>query len=296
MRRAVRVAWQALFAFGAAAAVACSRDAPPTVRTASDPSLILPRATAQPAPATKVTNRTISVNGASRSYLLVTPKTLDPSPWLVLVFHGDGGTAASFHGALPYENASGSRAVVAYPDGIGTTWDLETLDGNKDEAFIVALVEELRNEFHVDSTHVYGSGYSSGGFFLNVLACHRPGLLRAFASSAAGAPYKQKQKWPNGYPGCPGQKPTAMIAMHGTRDFGVDVKSGRFSAQYWSYVNGCNMREQETTAYEQCRAYRECPPAAPVVYCEVDGLDHWVWDEANAASFSFFERLDHKSP
>jgi polyhydroxybutyrate depolymerase len=292
MTRAVRYGFSASFAL--AIATACNRDAPPTVSNAKDPSLVLPRATPHPSAGADVAKRTITVGGVSRNYVLVTPKQLDPSPWLVLVFHGDGGTAASFHGALPYENASGNRAVIAYPEGLGATWDLETLDENKDEAFIVALVDALTKEFHVDAAHVYGSGYSSGGFFLNVIACHRPGLLRAFASSAGGAPYKQKQKWPNGYPGCPGEKPTAMIAMHGTADFGVDVKSGRFSAQYWSYVNGCNFREQETTSYEQCRTYRECPAASPVVYCEIDGLGHWVWDQADAVSFSFFENLQKK--
>jgi polyhydroxybutyrate depolymerase len=286
MKRAVIASMLAL--------ASCNRNPEPSVRVAKDPDAVLPRGTPAKAAHAAVTTRTIDVDGASRKYVLVVPDSLAESPWLVLVFHGDGGTATSYHAAVPFENAAGNRAVIAYPEGIRATWDLETLDGNRDEAFTAKLIDTLTREFHVDAGHVYASGYSSGGFFANVFACHRPGVLRAIASSAGGAPYNQKEKWPNGFPGCPGQKATAMLAMHGTADFGVDLKSGKFAAQYWAYVNGCNVHQQETTAYEQCRAYLECPAQAPSVFCEIPGLGHWVWDEADVAAMSFFLRLEQR--
>jgi polyhydroxybutyrate depolymerase len=256
---------------------------------AANPGAILPRGKrATLTGGVTADSRSIDVGGKARSLVVVVPRVLDPSPWLILVLHGDGGTASSFHSSYSYERASGSRAVLAYPDG---GWDLETLDANQDEAFLAKVIETLTAEFKVDPSHVFATGYSSGGFFINVFACHRPGVLRAIASSAAGAPYKQKEKWPNGYPGCPGQKPTPMLSLHGTDDFGVTVDSGRFAAQYWAYVNGCDLVKQETTAYKECVSYAGCPKKAPVAYCEVPGLGHWVWDESAEASFAFFENL-----
>lgn len=261
------------------------------VLPAKDPGAVVPHG--KPAPLEEAASVTVDVRKVkaadrTRNVLVVAPKKLAPSPWLILVLHGDGGSAISFHGAYSFERASGAQAVLAYPDG---GWDLETLDDNPDETYLAGIIETLTREFSIDPAHVFATGYSSGGFFINVFACHRPGVLRAIASSAAGAPYNQKQKWPNGFAGCPGQKPTPMMALHGTDDIGVSLESGRFSAHYWAYVNGCDLVKQETTAYPECVSYAGCPAKSPVAYCEIPGLGHWVWKESAEASFAFFSRV-----
>ena len=255
---------------------------------AKDPAAVLPHGAPAPRAETTTERRKFAAGGKPRDVLVVTPKALAPSPWLILVLHGDGGSGVSFHGAYAYESASGSRAVLAYPDG---GWDLETLDGNEDEAYLQGIIDTLTRENKIDRSHVFATGYSSGGFFINVFACHRPGVLRAIASSAAGAPYNQKQKWPNGFAGCPGQKPVPMMALHGTKDLGVSLESGQFSAQYWAYVNGCDLVKQETTAYPECVTYAGCPKTSPVAYCEIPELGHWVWAQSAEASFAFFGQI-----
>jgi poly(3-hydroxybutyrate) depolymerase len=79
-----------------------------------------------------------------------------------------------------------------------------------------------------------------------------------------------------------------MLALHGEDDYGVTLSSGRFSAEYWAYVNGCKTDEMETTGYEQCRVFRGCPTGKAVGFCPIPGLGHWVWDHAAEASWSFF--------
>ena len=140
----------------------------------------------------------------------------------------------------------------------------------------------------VDRSRLFATGYSSGGFLANVIACQRSGLLRAIASNAGGAPYKQAQTWPNGYAKCPDQAPIAMLALHGEDDYGVTLSSGRFSAEYWAYVNGCKTDAMETTGYRECQVYRGCPSGKAVGFCPIPGLGHWVWDHAAAATWSFF--------
>ncbi len=237
--------------------------------------------------------RTIASGGTTRKYLLVEPTILDPAKRypIILVFHGDGGDAAGFHSAFPFERASGADAILAYPDGIGYSWDLETNFNNRDVTLAEAIVRELASSFVVDKTRIFATGYSSGGFLSNVIACHRGGFLRAIASNAGGAPYKQALLWPNGFPRCPGQEPVAALALHGEDDHGVTLDSGRFSAEYWAYVNNCQTEQMETTGYDECHAYRGCPPGKAVAFCSVPGLGHWVWDRAAEASWEFFQRV-----
>lgn len=284
----------AALAIAAVLAASCRRGkADARVVAIDGESAILPRAApafaAQP---TRSSMRTITVGGRERRYLLIEPSRPDPARALplVLVMHGDGGDAAGFHAAFAFERASGAGAYVAYLDGIGRTWDLETLDDNRDVAFAAAVVDDVARAQAIDRSRVFATGYSSGGFLANVIACQRGGLLRAIASSAGGAPYKQASRWPNGYTKCPDQKPIAMLAMHGTMDFGVTIDSGRFSAEYWAYVDGCRTDEKETTGYAECRAYRGCPPGKAVVFCEIPGLGHWVWDQAAEAAWTFFQK------
>ncbi len=255
-------------------------------------SKVLPRATppAAPAPPMRVTEETMEVAGNKRRYVLVEPLVVDGTKKyaLVFAFHGDGGDARGFHEAWRFETASRDEAIVVYPDGIGYGWDLETLSDNRDVLFVDALAGALGKRFPIDTSRIFATGYSSGGFLANVVACHRPGFLRAIASNAGGAPYKQALVWPNGYPRCVGQKPVAMLALHGERDFGVTIDSGRFSAEYWAYVNGCKEDEMEPSGYDECRIYRGCPQGKAVGFCRIAPLGHWVWDRAAEASWVFF--------
>jgi poly(3-hydroxybutyrate) depolymerase len=79
-----------------------------------------------------------------------------------------------------------------------------------------------------------------------------------------------------------------MLALHGEDDHSVTLASGRFSAEYWAYVDGCKTQEMETTFYPECRAYRGCPAGKGVAFCQIPGLGHWVWDRAAEASWTFF--------
>jgi poly(3-hydroxybutyrate) depolymerase len=221
-----------------------------------------------------------------RSFIQVIPCGNDYRS-IILVLHGDGGSASSYRPATPFEQFTNS-AVVAYLEGEGATWDL-TSNPNPDIAYVEAVVEHVSKlSSYGGGGPVFGSGYSSGGFFLHMLACERPGFLTAIATSAAGAPYNRAEKDALGYTRCKGQQPLPVLAMHGTMDFSVTMASGRFSAQYWSHINGCNMHSMESTGYRQCAAYTECPGRNDVVFCEIPGLGHWVWDEATQASLSFF--------
>jgi polyhydroxybutyrate depolymerase len=244
--------------------------------------------------------RTVTVGSRARSVFAVEPATAPQKRLpVILVLHGDGGDALGMHADLPLERASGDGAYLLYLDYLSPSdgWDLETTENNRDVAFARAAVDDLAARASIDRERIYAAGYSRGGFFANLIACQSPGFLRAIASYAGGAPYNQREKWPNGFTKCPGQKATPLLAIHGTKDRGVTIDSGRFSATYWSYVAGCSASEVETTGYTECNAYRGCPAGSAVVFCEVPDGIHWplkdVWTQAQLidTTWTFFERV-----
>lgn len=279
----------------ALSATGCRRNKkkPVVVTTLDGPSAVLPAPPADAGASAGVTRTallSLDVAGTRRGYLLVEPITREPAKTypLVLVFHGDGGDPTGFHEGFPFEKASGGDAILAYPEGINTMWDLDTKIDNREIKFIGALVDSLATRFPIDRKRVFAAGYSSGGFLANIVACQRSGLFRAISSSAGGAPYKQALVFANGYTKCLGQEPVAMIALHGESDHSVDLSSGRFSSEYWAHANGCQTEAMETTFYKECRAYRGCPAGKGVAFCQIPGLGHWVWDHAAEASWTFF--------
>ncbi len=271
----------------------CRRTPPkkePIVVPAAGESAILPRVTYKPVP----THATSTMIGGRRVVLVepTAPIAAGKKLPLILLFHGDGGDAVELHEHWPFEKASGDGAFLAYADARHpASWDLETTDGNPDVAYTASLIDALATRWPVDRARVFLTGYSSGGFFSNTFACQRSDLVRAIASNAGGAPYNQAEKWPNGFPKCPGQQPVAAMALHGRGDSDVTLDSGRFTAEYWAHVDGCDTSEMETTGYDLCKAYRGCSPGKAVVFCEVPELGHWVWDRASEASWTFFRRV-----
>ena len=272
---------------------------PQVITTLTEPSTILPKVVRNEHPRLTETLRTLQIGNRSRTYLELVPEGAQGKKLpLILVMHGDGGTGPGLHDGWAFESASGENAVLLYPTGTDRSWDLDARglesDGtpkNEDTAFILGLIAHAKRTLPIDETKIFGAGYSSGAFFLNMISCRHAGTFRALGSNAAGAPYSEDETSFDGYARCPGEKPMPIIALHGTSDFGVSLASGRFTAQYWAHENGCSLHEVETTGYPECLAQRGCPSGNDVVYCEIDGLGHWVWDKNSEATWTFF--LNH---
>ncbi|AKV01101.1 putative ESTERASE LIPOPROTEIN LPQC [Labilithrix luteola] len=240
-----------------------------------------------------VTDETIVIDGVTREYVLATPADIDPTRKypLVLVLHGDGGTAHTMRALHTVDDVSGSDAFVAYPSGIDMHWD-RSLDvaTNSDMHFMQSIVDTLNTKYRIDAARIFGVGYSAGGFMVNQIAC-RTGLLRAIASHAGGAPYIPGVD--NGSPDCSTGNLVAAIVFHGVDDghgYGVDVSSGVYDAQYWADRDGCATTTSATSP-APCQAYDRCPSDKPVELCIVPGLGHIPWKESVKTEWAFFTSL-----
>lgn len=243
-----------------------------------------------------VTYEKISINGTSRTYVQSVPKNYDAGKTypLVFVFHGDGGNGDTLRGYFFFEAASGTDAIVIYPDGIDATWDLYDTDpNNHDFPFIASVIDKVAGSFTIDKKRVFAAGWSNGAFFANELACNRPGLIAAIASNSGGAPGTDQMNWPlyyqpSGYFKCVNnQQPVAAFVVQGAVDGTVTKDSGQFDATYWASVNGCASTSTATMP-SPCLAYDSCPAGLGVVYCEIPNMGHAVWSGTASGAWAFF--------
>jgi poly(3-hydroxybutyrate) depolymerase len=140
-------------------------------------------------------HKEITVNGATRSYELYLPSGYDKSRAypVVFAFHGAGGSGKLAQSYFGIQQASGSNAIVVYPDGLSrngsTSWGLYGADATADFAFFDALVSSLRGSLCVDGNRLFAAGHSYGAYFSNTLGCARGKVLRAIAPVAGGGPF-----------------------------------------------------------------------------------------------------------
>lgn len=249
-----------------------------------------------PPPPDLLTRESLQVGTRTRTYGVRLPKTYDPAMTypVVMVFHGNGGDGAAVYSFFKYQSASGDNAILVYPDAENLDWDLYTpAASNKDIAYMEALVPALAAKYTIDTTKVFGFGWSNGAFFVNQVACRRSAFFRGIASMAGGAPYEPSdpnRKWPNGFQKCPDETAVPFIGFHGTNDPVVDYSGGEFSATYWGYVNGCAANRTATTP-APCEEHANCTSGKPVVFCPVPGIGHGIWSQAATASWDFFQAL-----
>jgi polyhydroxybutyrate depolymerase len=246
-------------------------------------------------PKVAVTTEALDVAGVSRSFVLAVPLSHTPSKTypLALVLHGDGGDGPSMRAATRMDDVTGEAAIVAYPTGTQNGWRLyQPPADNPDLAFLTALVGSLRDRFNVDPSRVFATGFSSGGFMANQIACRQPTLFRAIASHGGGAPDEPQDPsaswWPNGFVQCAGQSSgVAALVVHGADDGVVVYASGEHTARYWAYVNGCETTKTPAVP-APCVRHTGCPGDRPVVFCGIPGLGHSLWSAAMKTSWDFF--------
>jgi polyhydroxybutyrate depolymerase len=223
------------------------------------------------------TDNTLYVRGVKRSYLLVVPAGLNPlvPVPVILGFHGGSDTGLN---ASRYMGLTGTEAALyVYPqapywpaaDGVG--WDVSPL--GVDFPYVDQVLAELGARYCVDASRIFATGKSNGAFFVNALACYRPGLLRGIAPVAGGGPS--------------GNCTVAVSAMviHGTADTVVPLASGRQSRDYWLAANRYAGAPGVPVSPAPCVSYPGT--ARPVLWCQHGGGHVWP-DWAGAGIRHFF--------
>jgi polyhydroxybutyrate depolymerase len=173
----------------------------------------------------------LKVGALDRSYRLYKPAGVPASAPLVVMMHGASGSARQAERDYNWDGlADAGRFVVAYPDGLGRTWNVdgETCcgrsgrEGVDDVGFIGAAVADIVKNLGINPAKVYATGMSNGGIMSYTLAC----TTEIFA---AIGPVAGTQLNP-----CPRPHPMSVMHIHGTADQLVPYGGG----QGYSVING----------------------------------------------------------
>jgi poly(3-hydroxybutyrate) depolymerase len=161
----------------------------------------------------------INVGGKNRIFFLTLPKNYDKSkPHKVLIAnHCMGSKAEDFvHHSPDYDHPTpyygqqnldkNGDYIFAAPQGN----DNGTWNGQEDHDFVNQMITTIQDNYCVDTTRVFATGFSFGAMFTNSLAQHMQDRLRAVAVYAT-ADYNI---WLPSNTG----KPIAWMGVHGKND------------------------------------------------------------------------------
>lgn len=139
-------------------------------------------------------NGNIQVNGVNRTFIIHSPgNCVAANLPTVLVFHGDGGTAAGIKSYSGFDAvADNNDFLVVYAQSTSDLgngiWN-KPVDGNEtgepqDVAFVSQLIDYLCTNYGINQKKVYATGHSGGAFFSYRLAVELSGKIAAIAPVA----------------------------------------------------------------------------------------------------------------
>ena len=162
---------------------------------------------------------TMTVDGQQRTYRVYRPAGLRSSAPLVIVLHGAAGTGQQAEDSYGWDaQADGGKFLVAYPDGIRRTWNVDPDCcgvAARDDVDDVGFITKLAGSFGplVDPRRTYATGISNGAMLAYRLACD--------TVFAAIGPVSGTMINP-----CPQPKPISIIHIHGTADHTIPYDGG----------------------------------------------------------------------
>ncbi|WP_431235229.1 extracellular catalytic domain type 1 short-chain-length polyhydroxyalkanoate depolymerase [Mycolicibacterium psychrotolerans] len=200
-----------------------------------------------------VSAHTIQVGGIDRDYRLYIPEGLPKSAPLVVMLHGWTGSAEQAQREYGWdEQADSAKFVVAYPDGVGGSWNADgccgqaSKDDVDDVGFITAAVRNITEKLDIDPARIYLAGISNGGIMAYKLACNTS-LFAAIGPDAATQ-----------LAACPAPRPTSVLHIHGTEDRLV-----RYDGQPGTALPIATMTPPDVSAF--WRNVDHCEPPATTV-------------------------------
>ncbi|MBK8804491.1 MAG: hypothetical protein IPN71_21000 [Fibrobacteres bacterium] len=235
-------------------------------------------------------NKTISVKGTSRKYILHVPSAYKgdtPVP-LVVDYHPIMGTASGQLSGTTYKAQTDPEGVISvYPDGLngplgGQAWNVQGCCSTADDtSFARAMVAEVKTLACIDPKRVYATGFSMGGGMTHFSACHLSDIF------AAGAPAAFDLTEQN-IGACKPKRPITMVMFRGTSDgtvsyagghsavvpgMAIDFLGAKGTFKKWAELNKCTGSPSAEDS-KGCSTYSTCEGGVQVTLCTKQGGGH----------------------
>jgi polyhydroxybutyrate depolymerase len=211
---------------------------------------------------------------AKRTYFTNPPAGYDASIPSTLTIWGNGcGQGANAEGELLQSGpaAQGSVQVQLLASSSNHACFSAGPDGDNVDSpelpYFDALLSEVEDEYCIDKSKVFVSGYSSGAWFTALMACNRADVIRGVGWAAAGLQLNHAP--------CAGS--LAAIVVRGVNDTGTPAAQTLAAVSDLVARDGCSTTTTPWDPGEKafdtssCVAYQGCQAGFPVVYCAVPG-------------------------
>jgi polyhydroxybutyrate depolymerase len=197
----------------------------------------------------------LSVGSSQREYYLYIPTNIRSSQSVPLVIglHGGRGQPQRFAETTQFNSLAQKQGfMVVYPAGIERNWndgrDSNTLPTQDDVAFIRSVIDDIQATHKIDSSRIYATGISNGGFMTQRLACELSDRISAFASVASTIPAPPSSA-------CKSSAPVAMLTINSPDDKFIPWQGGTMTkgqggtilsvadmVDFWRTKNGCSQK------------------------------------------------------
>ncbi|KAK1757734.1 Alpha/Beta hydrolase protein [Echria macrotheca] len=210
--------------------------------------------------------RTLTVNGKSRQWIIRLPSNYDKSKPHRLIFGlhwRDADFKSVDTGSAPYYGLralAGDSTIFIAPNGLNKGW---ANSGGEDVTLIDTILQTVSEDLCIDQNLIFSVGFSYGAAMSYSLACSRPKVFRAVAVLSGAL-----------LSGCSGgTEPVAYYCQHGVRDSVLNISNGKQLRDNMLKRNGC----QAKTAQEPARNSKthikteySCNPGYPVTFVAFD--------------------------
>lgn len=198
-------------------------------------------------------NDTLLHDGLVRDYILYVPQVYnsnDAVP-LVLNLHGYTSNAGEqmFYGDFR-PIADTANFIIVHPNGTEDNnsqqyWNAGLFQSNVDDlGFLEKLIDKISMQYNIDSTQVFSTGMSNGGYMSHMLACQSD-KIAAIASVTGSMTASTLSN-------CNPTKAIPVMQIHGTADPTVNYQGSTGSLNidtlvaFWADQNNCNPQPQVT--------------------------------------------------
>ncbi|MBQ7157680.1 MAG: prolyl oligopeptidase family serine peptidase [Bacteroidaceae bacterium] len=229
--------------------------------------------------ATKVnTEKTITVNGVKRKYILYVPNKLEDKPALVVSLHGASGHDTDYS---PFKTniADAKGCIVVYPQGrdqyfpiFGGSvagWNANG-EYNEDVEFFQSIIDEVKATYSIDESRVFCCGFSNGGMMTYAVANATDGKMFSAYASISGFPLNEFHLRTSGAKAAP------FLHIHGKNDDFVKYSCTPIIRDNMVARNGANPVPvvNNTVGSFTRSTYKALDGGTPYVFYEVDGMGH----------------------